>query len=236
MKHSKTFFETFAELLTVKTLEEWKEKSDQFVRLLGFDLFLYGIKSGVPGKEPDIISTYPSAWRATYDSNQYMLHDPTVSHCVHSFLPLIWSPELYQTRSQKEIYEEACDYDIRSGVSIPIRSFQDKLGMISFANGGRMCKGESQISSQLMPELSLLVAYMHEAYIRLEQPEETPRLTPRERECLKWIASGKTTWEVSRIMNCSERTVTFHVSNITSKLGVSNRQHAVARAVSLSLI
>ena len=236
MKHSKTFFEIFAELLTVKTHDEWKEKSAQFVRLLGFDVFLYGTKSSSGNNEPDIVSTYPAAWRAIYDSNQYILHDPTVSHCIQSFLPLIWSPDLYQTRQQKEIYEEACDYDIRSGVSIPMRGFQDKLGMVSFANGSRMRKEEDPISSQLLPELNLLVAYMHESYIRLEQTEELPRLTPRERECLQWIASGKTTWEVSKIMNCSERTVTFHVSNITTKLGVSNRQHAVARAVSLSLI
>ncbi|MGD8937457.1 MAG: helix-turn-helix transcriptional regulator, partial [Thiogranum sp.] len=47
---------------------------------------------------------------------------------------------------------------------------------------------------------------------------------------------GKTTWETSRILRISERTVTFHLQNVQGKLGVSNRQQAVARAVSLGII
>jgi len=61
-------------------------------------------------------------------------------------------------------------------------------------------------------------------------------LTQREKECLLWATEGKTTWETSRILRISERTVTFHLQNVQGKLGVSNRQQAVARAVSLGII
>ena len=61
-------------------------------------------------------------------------------------------------------------------------------------------------------------------------------LTARETECLKWTAEGKTTWEIATIMGISERTVIFHLQNVMHKLNVSNRSHAVARAVAQQII
>ena len=36
------------------------------------------------------------------------------------------------------------------------------------------------------------------------------KLSPRELECLKWAAAGKTAWETSIILDISEGTVKFH--------------------------
>lgn len=64
----------------------------------------------------------------------------------------------------------------------------------------------------------------------LGQPadEALPALTRRERECMVWLARGKTAWEVSRILGITERTVTFHADNVKRKLGVSRRSQALA--------
>lgn len=58
------------------------------------------------------------------------------------------------------------------------------------------------------------------------------RLTQRERECIHWTANGKTSGEIAIILDISEYTVTFHLQNAISKLGASNRAHAVALALS----
>ena len=55
-------------------------------------------------------------------------------------------------------------------------------------------------------------------------------LSVKEIEVLKWIKEGKTSWETSKILNISKRTVDFHVNNIINKLNASNRIHAVAIA------
>lgn len=57
------------------------------------------------------------------------------------------------------------------------------------------------------------------------------KLSRREGEVLLWLAEGKSTWEISRILHISERTVYFHVRNILEKLGASSRSHAVSIAV-----
>lgn len=62
------------------------------------------------------------------------------------------------------------------------------------------------------------------------------KLTSRELEVLKWIEQGKSTWDVSMILNRSERVVKWHVKNVMGKLSALNRTHAVAIALRHGLI
>lgn len=55
----------------------------------------------------------------------------------------------------------------------------------------------------------------------------------REKEVLNWLKLGKTNWEISVILQISERTAKFHVGNIMKKLNAVTRGHAVAKAISL---
>jgi two-component system response regulator NreC len=57
------------------------------------------------------------------------------------------------------------------------------------------------------------------------------RLTPREREVLKWIALGKTSKEIGEILAISARTVEWHTHRLMGKLAANNRIHAVMIAV-----
>jgi DNA-binding CsgD family transcriptional regulator len=61
-------------------------------------------------------------------------------------------------------------------------------------------------------------------------PCPSERLTQREADVLRWIAVGKTNWEIGRILRLSERTVKFHLSNAFSKLNAVNRAQAVLKA------
>ncbi|WP_352916861.1 LuxR C-terminal-related transcriptional regulator [Mesorhizobium sp. M1348] len=54
-------------------------------------------------------------------------------------------------------------------------------------------------------------------------------LTPREFECLKWAARGKSARDVGQILGVSKRTVTFHLENAKEKLGVRTINQAIAR-------
>jgi len=61
-------------------------------------------------------------------------------------------------------------------------------------------------------------------------------ISERERECLQWAAQGKTSWEMSQILNVSESTIIYHLRNATKKLDAANRMHAVVKAVKADLI
>jgi LuxR family maltose regulon positive regulatory protein len=61
-------------------------------------------------------------------------------------------------------------------------------------------------------------------------------LTPREVEILHLIAKGRSNPEIANELVVSVNTIKKHTSNIYSKLGVSSRTQAIARANELNLL
>lgn len=67
-------------------------------------------------------------------------------------------------------------------------------------------------------------------------PLSQPALSPREREVLEWTACGKTSDEISSILDLSVSAVNFHVKSLLSKLECCNKTAAVARAALLGML
>ena len=75
----------------------------------------------------------------------------------------------------------------------------------------------------------------------LDQHTSTPAagaagLSAREREVLNELASGKTNREIAAALHISQHTVGRHVENVFTKLGVTSRAAATARAYELGLV
>ncbi len=64
----------------------------------------------------------------------------------------------------------------------------------------------------------------------------TPRLSPRELECLAWVSQGKSSTDIGAILGLSARTVDSYLEKAASKLGVRTRIEAVAIGVRRGLI
>ncbi len=61
-------------------------------------------------------------------------------------------------------------------------------------------------------------------------------ITRREVEVLQWLQQGKSSWEISKILGLSERTVNFHIYNVMEKIKAVNRLQMVSIALRLGLI
>jgi DNA-binding NarL/FixJ family response regulator len=57
------------------------------------------------------------------------------------------------------------------------------------------------------------------------------QLSDREREVLQQMSQGKSNQEIAGELGISESTVKYHINNILSKLGVSDRTQAVLLAI-----
>jgi LuxR family transcriptional regulator, quorum-sensing system regulator CviR len=62
------------------------------------------------------------------------------------------------------------------------------------------------------------------------------KITERERQVLRWIAAGKSNWEIGKILSISEFTAKNHVQNLLKKLSVTGRAQAVTTAFFCGLI
>ncbi|MDW9912848.1 hypothetical protein GOB19_33180 [Sinorhizobium meliloti] len=70
----------------------------------------------------------------------------------------------------------------------------------------------------------------------LDLSADVPILTVREKECICWVAKGKSSWDIGAILGISENTVDYHIKIAMKKLGTGNRMVAAMKAKQLGLI
>lgn len=61
-------------------------------------------------------------------------------------------------------------------------------------------------------------------------------LTKREKEVFTLLINNKTTKEIAKTLNISEKTVRNHISNTMQKLGVKGRSQAVVELLRMKVI
>ncbi len=62
------------------------------------------------------------------------------------------------------------------------------------------------------------------------------KLSKREIDCLHWAAQGKSSWDISIVLQISTNTVNFHLRNAMEKLETGSRLVAIVKAIRLGFI
>lgn len=71
---------------------------------------------------------------------------------------------------------------------------------------------------------------------KLAERIASPQLSEREQEVIQLLASGKTNQEIGMSLHITESTVKFHVNNLMSKLGASDRVQALLIALRRGIV
>lgn len=234
-------------LLGTAAQHSWAGEVFALAKNQGFEQVVYGVipDRNQPLESAFLCSNYSKTWRNTYDRNRFHYIDPTVEHCLHSSLPLIWGPQTFRKPAQKSLYEEACSHGLRSGIIFPIHGPHGEFGVLGFATDHAFDHKFRRQLSHSLDDLALMRDYVFESSLKFVSAANTREaarkaaevsLTHRELECLKWLMVGKSSWEISRILRCSSSTVDFHVSNIREKFRVRTRHQAVVKAIQLGIL
>ncbi|MCP8900036.1 LuxR family transcriptional regulator [Gilvimarinus xylanilyticus] len=201
---------------------------------LGFNYWAYVEHS--QGTQ-NLLTNYPAEWVSYYVSRDYEKIDPLTDKELDHLLPYLWSDLLKTyplTRTQQQIFDEASSLGISDGIAIPIHEPGGDYACLTISGFADMRELPRVFASE-KTELYALATAFH-IHIRQLPSQCAVALTQRERECLKWVAQGKTSWRIGELINVSERTVNFHITNAMKKLGAKTRQQALTNAVAQKII
>jgi DNA-binding CsgD family transcriptional regulator len=170
--------------------------------------------------------------------------DPIHHRAMQEATPVLWRDWVshYPT-----YFAAARKFGLVTGVTHAVYGPLGDQSSLSFMKGVGGIEAERDIATSLS-ECQLIACYAHRTVARVIEngpdsanpsapsPGPAPTLTERERECLTWVATGKTAAQVAATLALSEATIIYHLSKARRKLDAANSRHAVSKAISLKLI
>jgi len=175
-------------------------------------------------------STYGEEHTHLYQTQGYVW-DPAIQLLQNTHIGTVSSEDLVDQEMPKEILSLKLDAGIKECLTIGVRGVLGACTYFAFSNF------DQRLLHKFRTLMQILGPHLHLAYMRATSwadhgPPRTnpPTLTDREQEIMRWVAEGKTNWEISVILHVSLNTVKFHLKNVYQKLGgVENRWAAVAQ-------
>jgi LuxR family quorum-sensing system transcriptional regulator CciR len=210
----------------------------------GFDQIAYGsvnyreVSRFADYTPKAIILNYPLDWQKSYFDRKDFEIDPVLQMSPQIGRAFEW--KTLETmgalnKRQRGFLNLAEEAGLRDGVSVPINGVGGRLAVVSFAASSKGADAATNLR-----RLTILATQFHVAYSDLANGAaldvDLVHLSSRERDCLSWIAQGKSSWDIGAILGISENTVNFHIKSAMSKLNTSNRTFAVVRAIQRGLI
>ncbi|RTM05693.1 MAG: LuxR family transcriptional regulator [Hyphomicrobiales bacterium] len=202
--------------------------------------FAYLFPSVGANRATDLISTYPQRWTSHYLDRRYEGVDPVIHLARGRQEVFHWGADggvLDLSTTQRQFMDEATQFGIRCGFTIPIHDRRGLFAALTFASDERRPLF-FRVIERYERALQLVAVFFH---IQARQRLTTSRmvdgvvLSRREMECLQWAARGKSAWDIGHILGISQRTAAFHLDNAKKKLGVRTiTQAAIRFAISRS--
>lgn len=189
-----------------------------------------------PGREASeciMMNTRPREFIERYIEKNYVVRDPVITELRKCVQPFSWSDVRARrelTKIEKAIMDEGRDFAARDGLTIPIVTLSGSMSLFC------PCGLEPNLSPRARAALEIIGMYADQALKRAilqgqrQESAHTP-LTPREREIMQLVATGKTDEEIGDILSIGTTTVTSHVENAKQKLDAFRRTYAVVQAL-----
>jgi DNA-binding CsgD family transcriptional regulator len=193
----------------------------------------------LPGHAPPAVATnFPSHWCNRYFERKYYEIDPVVRRTPTFSGPFLWDQlvDCCQLQASEQlVLEESREAGLKHGISVPLFGPAGRVSVVSFASSF-----DDADPLQRMRHLNALAWQFHIAFAEIAPPagqsNAKVELSAREKDCLRWTAEGKSSWDIGMILSISENTVNFHLKSAMRKFGTTNRTVAVVRAIRMNLI
>jgi DNA-binding CsgD family transcriptional regulator len=221
-------------LLACATLDDVRSYFKNEISLYGYTASACGaFLPSNKGPEPHFFFIdWPPGWLELYSQRNFVANDYVVAEARRRIAPYTWleaKAERIMSAAEQEIWNTTVEWGWTDGFSVPIHGPGGYFGLTVMAGK------EQSMPPLLRNRLHILAFLTHERCRALSKlpvvVDPKAALSSRELECLRWVAAGKTDWEIGKIMSLSPTTVKSHVDQARRKLGARTRPQAVARLV-----
>lgn len=176
----------------------------------------------------------PPGWEDAYTHLKLNRDNPTIFGFLTRYRGFSWS-EIGQLSPSRRWPGWSCigDFNIEGGFGIPCH------GPHGYCAGVSLGFESMSFSPRELQMIELASIAFHDRMMTLSPLQAlgaTKTLSPREADCIGFVAEGKSDWEISVILGLSQATAHAHVENAKRKLGAKTRPQAVARAARAGLI
>ncbi|RUX69804.1 LuxR family transcriptional regulator [Mesorhizobium sp. M7A.F.Ca.US.006.04.2.1] len=183
-----------------------------------------------------ILHAWPEQWSERYFSKGYLYRDPTIQLVNRGSTPFLWS-EIDNLCKVcpfgRRIMDEATDFRLCEGLTVPFATLDGQP--VGFSVAGE--KLDPDPHDRLAFQLVAAYAFGCAAVITDAKRDIRPaRLSPRQRDVLRWAAEGLTVDEIADRLAVSRNTADTHLRAARERLGVASTVHAVAEAFRHGLI
>lgn len=188
-------------------------------------------------------STLPASLIDLYDQEEWSSVDPLLALGTRAIVPYSTASAFFNAvpgSVTETMWHAMLDYEIEHEINIPVRH-STGAGQIAVHMKGRRKQDFAHFNATLpIAHMIATASYgVFENRFLFQSPlflmPGNP-LTQRERDCLQWIAQGKSTLEIAERFGVSTRTVKFHVENAMRKINAKTRAEAVAVALTRKYI
>jgi len=154
-------------LTKCESVDSLYTSTSKIINQMGYEHFIYGVrvKNASARVNQFVLCGYPDEWWERYLTCGYLGIDPLIPHCLKSVTPVIWDDRLFKTQRSTQLMNEAREFGLVSGVTLPIRS-PGEAALLSLATSVKPDKAKKDIMATL-GDARLLTGYLHEAVQRI---------------------------------------------------------------------
>ena len=230
--------------------EEMRDVFSHYIKELGYHGFdAYGFMTHTaenPDQVPNfLICDYDYGLIEKYMTHDWMRADPILDLVATRSAPFDYLKTLQSLQADTSITLQRSLLRlmrVRHAWCIPLSTSSMVRGVTVYMKGAGAVRARVFEETVFAVQLGSieLIDPLNNAYNRLPMagiPDIDPSaFSQRERDCLAWVARGKTNWEISQILSISENTVRYHLKRAFRRLGVHSRSGATYRAVKAGVI
>lgn len=188
---------------------------------------------GTPAPQTKLLMNIsPDGWLEEYVSHDCKKFDPTIARAASTLKPQKWKTSArIATRSARSsvVFDVARQFGLNEGITFVFPGAEGDTVLASVS--GRELTADPYDVAQI----SLLSQCAAHRALELTRGFDALSghlsLTRREKEVLKWVAEGKTDWEIARILDISIHTVDKYMRQLREKTRIVSRAQLAAAAV-----